>query len=142
MRHYVINKDVAYQRVPFQDINLYNLTLFANGVSSLNADHLTVFSTRGFQVKVKNTNALLQNGSKHIKVNTIQLKASAGTDAINGAQYAQGAILSANATTLVTSSTGAANKKISIDYKGAGANEYMDNYIAGQDPTVYTAELT
>ena len=115
---------------------------YANGVSSLNADHLTVFSSGGFQVKVKNANALLQNGSKHIKANTIQLKASAGTDAINGAQYAQGAILSANATTLVTSGTGAANKKISIEYKGAGANEYMDNYIAGQDPTVYTTELT
>ena len=125
-------------------VNLVYVTKddYANGVSSLNADHLTIFSTGGFQVKVKNANAILQSGSKNIKANTIQLKASAGTGPINGAQYAQGATLSASATTLVTSTIGAANKKISIEYKGAGANAYIDNYIAGQDPTVYTTELT
>ena len=115
---------------------------YANGVSSLNADHLTIFSTGGFQVKVKSANAALQNGGKNIQANTIQLKASAGTDAVNGAQYAQGATLSANETTLVTSTVGGVDKKISIEYKGAGANAYLDNYIAGQDPTVYTTELT
>jgi len=42
----------------------------------------------------------------------------------------------------LVSTIGAANKKISSEYKGAGANDYIDNYIAGQDPTVYTTELT
>lgn len=115
---------------------------YANGVSSLNADHLNIFSTGGFQVKVKSANSALQNGNKNIQANTIQIKATAGSDAVNGAQYAQNVQLSANETTLVSSSNGGVDKKISIEYKGAGSNTYLDNYIAGQDPTVYTTELT
>lgn len=115
---------------------------YANGVSSVNADHLTIYSTGGFQVKVKSANAALQNGAKSIQANTIQIKASAGTEAVNGAQYTQNVQLSANEATLVSSTVGGVNKKINIEYKGAGANAYLDNYIAGQDPTIYTTELT
>ncbi|WP_027388607.1 hypothetical protein [Chryseobacterium gregarium] len=115
---------------------------YVNGVSSVNADHLNIYSTGGFQVKVKSANAALQNGAKNIQANTIQIKASAGSEPITGAQYAQNTQLSANETTLVTSAIGGVDKKISIEYKGAGANAYLDNYIAGQTPTVYTTELT
>lgn len=115
---------------------------YANGVSSMNADHLNIFSTGGFQVKVKSSSAALQNGGKNIQANTIQIKATAGSEAVNGAQYAQNVQLSANETMLVSSSNGGIDKKISIEYKGAGANAYLNNYIAGQDPTVYTTELT
>lgn len=115
---------------------------YANGVTSSNADHLTIYSTGGFQVKVKSATAALQNGSKSIQANTIQVKASAGTDPVNGAQYAALTPLSATETTLVTSSVGGVDKKISIDYKGSGANAYLDNYVANQNPSVYTTELT
>lgn len=115
---------------------------YVNGVSSVNADHLSIYSTGGFQVKVKSANAALQNGAKNIQANTVQIKASAGSEAVNGAQYAQNIQLSATETTLVTSPNGGVDKKISIEYKGAGANAYLDNYIAGQAPTVYTTELT
>lgn len=115
---------------------------YANGVSSVNADHLNVYSTGGFQVKVKSANAALLNGAKTIQANTIQVKASAGSEPVTGAQYAQNVQLSANETTLVTSTVGGVDKKISIEYKGAGANAYLDNYIAGQTPTIYTTELT
>ncbi|WP_027388772.1 hypothetical protein [Chryseobacterium gregarium] len=115
---------------------------YTNGVSSVNADHLNIYSTGGFQVKVKSANSALQNGAKNIQANTIQIKASAGSEPITGAQYAQNTQLSANETTLVTSTVGGVDKKISIEYKGAGANAYLDNYIAGQTPTVYTTELT
>lgn len=115
---------------------------YKNGVSSTNTDHLNIYSTGGFQVKVKSANATMQNGGKNIDVNTIQIKATAGSDAVNGAQYSQNVQLSNTETTLVTSTKGGVDKKISIEYKGAGANAYIDNYIAGQNPTVYTTELT
>jgi hypothetical protein len=115
---------------------------YANGVSSMNADHLNIFSTGGFQVKVKSGNSSLQKGNKSIEANTIQIIATAGSDAVNGAQYAQNVQLSNTETMLVSSSNGGVDKKISIEYKGAGSNTYLDNYIAGQDPTVYTTELT
>jgi hypothetical protein len=115
---------------------------YLNGVSSNNADHLSIYSTGGFQVKVKSASAALQNGSKNIQANTIQIKATAGSEPIAGAQYAQGLLSASNETTLVTSAIGGVDKKINIEYKGAGANAYLDNYIAGQIPTVYTTELT
>lgn len=118
---------------------------YANGVSSLNPDHLSIYSTGGFQVKVKAANSALQNVNninKSIQANTIRIKASAGTDGLSGAQYAQNATLSANETNLVTSTLGGVDRKINIEYKGAGANAYLNKYIAGQDPTVYTTELT
>ncbi|WP_294286595.1 hypothetical protein [uncultured Chryseobacterium sp.] len=115
---------------------------YANGVTSNNADHLTIYSTGGFQVKVKSAGSALQNGTKTIQANTIQVKASAGTDPVNGAQYSALAPLSATETTLVTSTVGGVDKKISVDYKGSGANTYLDNYVAGQNPSIYTTELT
>ena len=115
---------------------------YANGVSSVNADHLSIYSTGGFQVKVNGANAVLQNGAKSIQASSIQIKATAGSEAVNGAQYAQGVQLSATEATLVTSTVGGVDKKINIEYKGAGANAYLDNYIAGQNPSVYSTELT
>ena len=115
---------------------------YMNGVSSVNPDHLNIYSTGGFQIKVKSANTAMQNGGKNIQTNTIQIIASAGSDAISGAQYLQNVQLTGNESTLVTSTSGGVNKKINIEYKGAGANTYLDNYIAGQDPTVYTTELT
>jgi len=115
---------------------------YANGVSSPNPDHLTIYSTGGFQVKVKSASVALQNGNKNIQASSIQVKASAGTNAVNGAQYSQAATLSNNDALLVASAAGGVNKQISIEYKGAGGNAYLDNYIVGQDPTVYSTELT
>jgi len=115
---------------------------YADGVSSLNADHLNIFSTGGFQVRVKSGSSALQNGNKNIQTNTIQIKATAGSDAVNGAQYSQNVLLSDSESILVSSPNGGADKKINVEYKGAGGNAYIDNYIAGQDPTVYTTELT
>ncbi|WP_294204777.1 hypothetical protein [uncultured Chryseobacterium sp.] len=115
---------------------------YANGVSSVNADHLSIYSTGGFQVKVKSANAVMQNGAKSIQANSIQIKATAGSEAVTGAQYAQNVQLSATEATLVTSTVGGVDKKINIEYKGAGANAYLDNYIAGQTPSVYSTELT
>ncbi|WP_294201090.1 MULTISPECIES: hypothetical protein [Chryseobacterium] len=115
---------------------------YANGVTSTNADHLTIYSTGGFQVKVKTAGAALLNGTKTIQANTIQVKASAGSDPVNGAQYSATAPLSATETTLVTSTAGGVDKKISVEYKGSGANAYLDNYVAGQNPAIYTTELT
>ena len=116
---------------------------YANGVKSTNPDHLNIYSTGGFEVKVKAGNASMQNGGKSISTNTIQLTATAGSVAVDGAQYSQNVQLtSGSESTLVTSTNGGVNKKISIEYKGAGGDTYINNYIAGQDPTLYTTELT
>ena len=115
---------------------------YANGVASMNADHLTIYSTGGFQVKVKSAGSEMQNNGKKIQANSILITASAGSEAVNGAQYSQNVPLSQSESILVTSNTGGVDKKISVNYKGAGANTYLDNYVASQNPTIYSTELT
>ena len=44
--------------------------------------------------------------------------------------------------TLISSNHGVVDKTINVEYKGAGADAYINNYIASQNPTVYTTELT
>lgn len=115
---------------------------YKDGVTSTNTDHLNIYSTGGFQVKVKSASASMANGNKKIEANSIQIAASAGSEAIAGATYSSNVKLSTAESTLVSSTVGGVDKKITIAYKGAGANAYLDNYIAGQNPTVYTTELT
>lgn len=125
------------------DLNYVTKDDYKNGVASTNTDHLNIYSTGGFEVKVKSANSSLNHTSgKNIQANTIEIKATAGSSAVTGAQYSQNVKLSANETTLVTSTTGGVDKKISIEYKGAGADAYLNDYIAGQNPTIYTTELT
>ncbi|MEZ7515596.1 hypothetical protein [Flavobacterium frigidarium] len=115
---------------------------YKNGVSKTNADHLNIYSTGGFQVNVKSATATMVNGTKKIDANGIQLTASAGSDAVAGATYLSNVKLSNAETLLVSSTAGGVDKKISIAYKGAGGDAYLDNYIATQTPTIYTTELT
>ncbi len=119
---------------------------YANGVTSgALADHLSVFSTGGFAVSVKSSTAQLTNSapSQHgnIDANTIQIIATDGNTPITSATNSQVA-LSNTDQTIVTSAYGAVDKTINIEYKGADANTYINHYIAGQTPTVYTTELT
>ena len=61
---------------------------YSGGVSSTQADHLTVYSTGGFEVKVKGANANIVNGSKNIAANTITITASNGANnSVTGATY-------------------------------------------------------
>lgn len=126
------------------DLEYVTTADYASGVTSSQQDHLTVYSTGGFQVKVKAAEATMQTGNKTIQVSTIGVKASPGSQGqeVTNAQYAQNVQLSNQEAILMSSSNGAVNKKISVEYKGAGANAYVDNYIPGQNPTVYSTTLT
>ncbi|UMQ43795.1 hypothetical protein MKS83_08830 [Chryseobacterium sp. Y16C] len=115
---------------------------YSGGVSSTQADHLTVYSTGGFEVKVKSGDANIVNGSKNIAANTITITASNGSNnSITGATYTP-ISLSNNDQVIATSATGGVNKNINVTYAGAGADTYVNNYIAGQTPTTYTTTLT
>jgi len=114
---------------------------YSKGVTSTNTDHLSIYSTGGFEVKVKSAEATMTNAGKNIKANSIQVIPSAGTNAVSGAAYTPQS-LDAAEKMLVSSTSGGVDKNISVAYKGAGADAYLDNYVAGQTPTVYTTTLT
>ncbi|MDN3708439.1 hypothetical protein QW060_15160 [Myroides ceti] len=119
---------------------------YANGVSQARENHLTVYSTGGFQVKVNSAGSALENqngagANGHIQANTIQIVPSAGSSAINGAQYTSQSLANEQKT-IVSSTTGGVDKTFNIQYKGAGAETYLNYYVAGQNPTVYTTQVT
>ncbi len=118
---------------------------YAQGVTVPNPDHLTVYSTGGFQVKVKSASANLQNAAAGsngtIASNSISIIAEAGTEpVINGVYTPQ--LLTGDDKLIVSATTGGVDKNISVSYKGAGADTYLNNYVAGQNPTVYTTQVT
>ena len=117
---------------------------YLNGVGKTNQDHLTIYSTGGFQVKVKANNANMQLAGKTMAVSTVKLTASAGSQALTNATYQQDMSLTGGGSeaTLVSSSNGAVNKNVTVKYQGAGANAYIDNYVPNQNPSTYTADLT
>lgn len=127
------------------DLTYQSKADYENGVNSLQNDHLEIFSTGGFQVKVKTEGSQLVNNQAgpngNINANTVQIIPTAGSQAIANAQY-DSRLLSTDEQVIVTSTKGAVDKNINIEYKGANANAYIDYYVAGQTPTVYTTTVT
>lgn len=128
------------------DLIYSNKSDYANGVTNKNDNHLTVYSTGGFQVKVKSSTVTLNNSiqaatENSIKTNSISITPSAGTDGLNEAVYTQ-KLLSTKDQTIVSSKFGGVDKKISVTYKGAGADAYVNNYIAGQSSTIFSTVIT
>ncbi len=122
---------------------------YANGVSSnVLQDHLSVYSTGGFTVSVKSATAHLTNtvaanvSHGDIEANSIQIIPTNGTKPIEGVTNTT-IPLSGTEQTIVSSVYGAVNKTINVEYKGAGADAYINYYVAGQTPaSVYTTQLT
>jgi len=115
---------------------------YKNGVTAPKADQLSIYSTGGFEIKVKTNGDLKTNGSPlTINANSITVTPKAGTAAISNATYTA-ANLTTGEQTIVAATTGGVDKNVSIDYKGAGSDAYLNNYIKGNNPTVYTATVT
>lgn len=124
------------------DLNYVNKDDYANGVSSDQADHLTVYSTGGFEVKVKSSAAELTGTYGSIDANSITITPSAGSsNSITGATYTA-LQLGATEQAIITSSTGGVDKNFNIQYKGADANQYVNKYNNSENPTVYTTTVT
>ena len=126
-----------------KDVNLEYATTadYQNGVSKMNDNHLTIYSTGGFQVKVMANNANMEFHGKNMAVSTIKLTSSAGSQPLTNATYKQDLPLSASETTLVSSPNGAVNKSVNVKYQGEGADAYIDNYVPNQNPSTYKATL-
>lgn len=116
------------------------------GVSSTQNDHLTIFSTGGFQVTVKADGNFTRTGGGEIPVGDVKVNATNGTG--NSRNYGDGLPVVALATTdapFITSNGGGRDLKFNVTYDNtAGASdEYIDKYVHPDDPeSVYTAEVT
>lgn len=115
---------------------------YANGVQLEQPDHLNMFSTGGFVVKVSSTevNMTGENGET-IPVSDIIITPKQGIlNPLVGAAYSP-ATLSSEATTIISNNTGGMNKTFGIQYQAKGNNEYVDKYVDTGSPTVFSTNI-
>ena len=115
---------------------------YLNGVSSHKPNHINVYSTGGFEIKVKSSdNELRSNTLQTINSNTVEIRISNGENAPqDGVLMTQR--ISSQESTIVTSTLGTFNGNYNVEYKGMGANEYINGFVANQPSTAYNTNLT
>lgn len=135
---------------PAQDkvnLNYSSTGDYLNGVVSTQQDHLSIYSTGGFQVKVKSASNSLESTSSAVTstlaANTIQILASNGTEGINGAEFFSTALQdNVNEGLIIKSLVGGVDKTFNVEYQGGGANQYVNLYNSAENPTVYSTVVT
>ena len=119
---------------------------YLNGVTSDMKDHLIVYSTGGFAVKVKSENEDLVYTkdalTSKIAANTINLQATLGTGNALNASTMNNVVLSNENKNLISSNVGGTELKFNVAYNGKGNNDYVNKYYNVETPNVYTTTVT
>lgn len=119
---------------------------YLNGVTSDMKDHLVVYSTGGFAVKVKSENEDLVYTkdalTSKIAANTINLQATLGTGNELNASTMNNVVLSNENKNLISSNVGGTELKFNVAYNGKGNNDYVNKYYNVETPNVYTTTVT
>ena len=128
------------------NLDYQTTTDYQDGVNVDNIDHLKIYSTGGFEVKVSAAGDLTNSdATKNISAADIKITASAGTvnplTSTTSNTY-KSINLSNTNQLLVDNATGGVNKTVSVNYAAAGADAYVDKFINGENPTVYTTTVT
>ncbi|MFV0141439.1 hypothetical protein [Empedobacter falsenii] len=118
---------------------------YSNGVTANMNDHLIVYSTGGFAVKVKSDDKNLvftKDGKTNtIAVNTINLVATLGKGNKSESTFTN-VVLGKSDKNLISSTVGGTNLKFNVAYSGKGGNAYVNKYNNVENPTVYTTTVT
>ena len=127
------------------EVNLEYITKddYSKGVTSKMDNHLIVYSTGGFAVKVRseNENLVREVGEGEIPVNTINLVATSGTGNKSGSTFSA-VTLDTSDKNLISSEVGGTDLKFNVAYNGIGNNDYVNKYNNVENPTVYTTTVT
>ncbi len=131
------------------DLDYITAADYNDGVDATIVDHLSIYSTGAFAVKIKSDLATLESTNAGITENIassdILVTASAGTAAntITGATYQGAVALTTTPQELFESATGGVNKSFTVNYAAKGAaNTYVNKYFNVENPTVYTTTVT
>lgn len=115
---------------------------YFNGVDLNQPNHLTIYSTGGFVVKVNSSTPNLQNQTgTYIPASDVSITTVAGGKNPFLLLKPNTISLSDKAQPLFSSNTGGVNKTVTINYKAKGADAYVNKYINNEDPSVYTTEV-
>jgi hypothetical protein len=142
---------------PIQTITVLNPTVnlsyettedYSDGVSKKIEDHLKVYSTGAFQVNVTASDLVQTGGTETIKASGITVFAEKGST--NGLETIQATAepvplpIGTATSTVFTSPVGGIDRSVSITYKGAGGDEYLNKFFKakGENSNVYTTKVT
>lgn len=118
---------------------------YSKGVTSEMDNHLIVYSTGGFAVKVRSENENLvftkDGTTDKIDVNTINLVATLGTGNQSGSTFSA-VTLDKSDKPLISSQVGGTDLKFNVAYNGKGNNDYVNKYYNVENPNVYTTTVT
>lgn len=124
------------------DIEYISRDDYYEGVSITKDDHLRVFSTGGFQVKV-NSGEFLTNGVDNINSSDVTVLATTGSTN-GGYNSVVNAVALGDEQTLITSETGGRDLNYNVTYstKPATKDKYLNLYDKNATSNVFTTEVT
>lgn len=120
---------------------------YENGVSVTHGDHLTVFSSGGFQVSVAAGDDHFKRveGSEVISLADVIVRAGNGSNSGPHTIYTEAA-LSVTPSSIIESEEGGKDLKYNVTYDNriaGSANKYIDKYVKADGvETVYSAKVT
>jgi hypothetical protein len=127
-----------------QEVNLAYETIdnYEEGVSTTIEDHLKIFSTGGFEVKVKSEGDLSNRDGSNIESSDIKILAENGTDNTVENTVA-GPVVLGGPETLINSYSGGRDLMYNITYnnKSGGEDKYINLYKYGGANT-YSTQIT
>jgi len=126
-----------------QEVNLAYNTIdnYEEGVSTTIKDHLKIFSTGGFEVKVKSDSDLSNGDGSNIESSDIEILAEKGTDneVVNSVA---GPVVLGEPKTLINSNSGGRDLMYNITYnnESGGKDKYINLYKNGAN--TYSTQIT
>lgn len=115
---------------------------YKSGVTVIEQNHLSVFSTGGFEILSKSKSPYLSNNGQNIDISDITLSSGAGTNnQLDQANY-KSISLSQSDNVLLSSIKGAANRNINISYSAKGDYKYLDLYRHSGSNNIFNTIVT
>ena len=125
------------------DLNYSSEEDYFKGVATNQENHLTIYSTGGFEVNVASEGENLTGRNNKIAASDIHISASQGSNNnLDNAIYEPNVGLSPVATKLLSSPTGGVAQDFNVEYSAAGNDAYINHFDADDAPTVYTTTVT
>ena len=115
---------------------------YKNGLISNQNDHLTVFSTGGFNVNVSSAAHLLNANGEKIAASDVKITATNGTD--NTIENNVGAVSLGGDIVLITSSTGGRDLNYNVSYNNqtGTSDKYLNVYDIKNTDNKFTTKVT
>lgn len=138
----IVNPAAEHKTVTLEYSTIEN---YDKGVEVEKEDHLTVYSTGGFEVKAASQSPVLTGPDSNLEIDIADVLLSASKGSSNNLDnytFSTDAALTQNGTYLIKNSEGGNNINFNIKYKAAGRDAYINHYVKGEDPTVYTTTVT